>query len=111
MRDNGIQIIGDPSAGVVGDLLIDVKTDNTGLITSGLTIGNTLEQNKALILIAEPGSFKQFPTLGVGINSALLSDDFLFLRHIIRREFQKDKLTITKLDLYPNQPILINAKY
>ena len=111
MRDFGIQLNGNTENGEVMDLAIDVVRDTEGKIVSGLKLGNTLEQNKALLLIAAPGDFKLNPTLGVGIEDILLDDELTFWRHRIRQEFSKDKLNITRLDVYTNKPIKIDAQY
>ena len=42
-----------------------------GLITSGLQVGNIDYQRVKLIVIAQKGEFKEFPTLGFGIDSYL----------------------------------------
>lgn len=111
MKDRAIQLNDSSTQGTLLDLKINVIKDESGMITSGLCIGNTLEQNKALILLLEPGELKEYPTLGVGILNALLSEDLLFLRHSVRSNFLKDGLNITDLDLYSTSKINIIANY
>ena len=111
MKGVGIQIIDNTDAGDLMDLKIRPERDEKGLIVSGLVIGKTLEQNKALILLAHPGDFKFEPTLGVGIADVLLGDDLLEFRHEIREQFSKDGLVITDLDLYNLDSINIEAHY
>lgn len=108
MKDFAIQL---NDSGDIGDVKIEVVRDQNNMITQGIVIGNTLQQNKAMILIGYPGCFKQYPTLGVGLADALLGDDLLAYRHLIRREFAKDGLKITQLDLYENKEIVIEANY
>ncbi|TWI22205.1 hypothetical protein [Sphingobacterium siyangense] len=93
------------------DLKIDIKRDSEGKIVSGLVIGNTVEQNKAVILISYQGEFKSDPDLGVGLEDILLDEDYLKYRHRIREHFAKDDLKVTRLDLYKDKPIIINAEY
>lgn len=93
------------------DLKIDVQRDGSGKITSGVVIGSTLEQNKALLLILQPGELKERPTIGVGLNDILLGEDLLTYRHKIRRNFLADGLTITELNLYKPENISIKAHY
>lgn len=109
-KDTGIQLTDGSIDGTV-DLKVDVIRDVSGKIVQGMPIGNTLEQNKAIILIMNPGESKEYPTLGVGLVDAVLSENFLELRHRIRKEFAKDGLQITKLDLYNAGSINIEANY
>ncbi len=110
-KDIGIQVVDNLDEGVVMDIKIDVIKDSDGKIMSGLVIGNTLNQNKALILIAHPNDFKYSPTLGVGIEDIALSSELLEYRHKIREQFSMDGMKITKLDLYSLDRISIEAKY
>ncbi|GGB83065.1 hypothetical protein GCM10007424_23860 [Flavobacterium suaedae] len=110
-KQTGIQLTDDANTGTVLDLKVQPKYDASGKIISGLVIGNTLEQNKALILLMKPGDLKSKPDLGVGLEDMLLSDNYLEFRHRIREHFAKDGLTVTRLDLYENKPIVIQANY
>ena len=110
-KDIGIQVIGDANEGDVMDLKIKVQRDSLGLISQGIVIGNTLEQNKAFILIAHPSDFKMNPTLGVGIEDILLGSNLLEYRHKVREHFTMDGLKITSLDLYSIDRIKIEAEY
>lgn len=101
----------DSSNGQVYDLKIEVVKDQFGKIVSGLVIGDTLEQNMASILIAEPGDFKANLGLGVGLRSALLDEDLLKYRHAIKNQFSLDNLNVKHLDLYNLQKFNIDAEY
>ncbi|MGE4345945.1 MAG: hypothetical protein AB7D46_00880 [Flavobacteriaceae bacterium] len=107
----GIQLNETNENGQILDIKIDVKRDAQGKIIQGMVVGNTLEQNKALILMTHQGENKFNPDLGVGIEDLLLSEDYLEFRHRIKEHFAKDGLKIKKLDLYPNKPIQIDAEY
>jgi len=109
----GIAIqVNDPvSGGDVFDLRINVKRDAEGKIVSGLSIGDTVPQNQAAILITAPGENKEYPTLGVDINQLILDDDLLGMRHSIRRNFAMDDLQLTMLELYDTKRIKIESKY
>lgn len=111
MKDLGIQIVDSQDQGDLMDIKINVIKDATGLITSGLVVDNTLNQNKALILLTHPNDLKDNPTIGVGIEDLVLSSDLLEYRHKIREQFAKDGLKITKLDLYDLDNVNIEAKY
>lgn len=49
------------------DLVVDVKRDENGLITQGLKIANADYQRIRFIIEAQKGEFKEYPTLGFGI--------------------------------------------
>jgi len=110
-KDKGIQLNDNLSQGEILDLKIEVKRDSEGKIIQGITVGNTLQQNQALILITQPGENKFYPDLGVGIADMLLDHDYLSYRHRIREHYAKDGLKVSYLDLYPNKPLKIDANY
>lgn len=110
-KKTGIQLVDNSDEGTLMDIKISPLLDASGKIVSGLVIGDTLQQNKALILIAQQGEFKFRPDLGVGIGDMVLDDDYLGGRHKIRDHFEKDGLILSKLDFYPNKPIIIEADY
>lgn len=93
--------------------VFNVQRDDNGKIVNGLTVGSTQAQNEALILISNPGEFKNSPTLGVALESALLGDttDMLNYRHEVRRCYRLEGLEIEKLDLFDINRINIEASY
>jgi len=99
------------------DAVLDLKiepirnSDGDGKIIQGLVIGNTLEQNKAFLLIAHPNDFKAIPTLGIGFSDILLDSNLLEYRHKIREQFARDGLKIKNLDLYSLDNVKIDAHY
>lgn len=111
MKAIGIQYNDNNDNGEVLDLKVSVVRDASGKIVSGLVVGNTLEQNKASILIAHQGDFKFNPDLGVGLGDIVLSSDYLEYRHKIREHFSKDGLIVETLDLFENKPLKIVANY
>ena len=111
MKSIGIQLTDNAANGEILDLKINVIRDTAGKIISGLVVGNTLEQNKAIILIAHHGELKANPDLGVGLGDLLLGSDYLEFRHRIREHFAKDGLVVETVDLYENKPIKIVANY
>lgn len=112
-KDFGIQLIDCNDNGDIMGVKIDVQKDASGKIVSGLVLGNTLEQNKACILLARPGDYKFHPTLGVAVKDALLDTvtDLTDFRHKIREEFSKDGLKVRKLDFYTKNKLAIDADY
>lgn len=111
MKDYAIQVIDNADDGTVLDLKIQSVRDEDGKILRGVVIGNTLEQNKAFLLLGHSNDFKGNPTLGVGIEDILLSTDLQEYRHKIREQFARDGLKITNLDLYSLDKINIEAHY
>lgn len=111
VKRTGIQLIDNNDEGVVMDTKIQPVYDAQGKILRGMVIGDTLEQNKALLLIAQQGELKFNPDIGVGILDMTLSEDYLVYRHKIQEHFAKDGLQASKVELYKNKPIVINADY
>lgn len=111
MKNKGIQVIDNSNEGTILDLKIIPVRDSSGLITKGLVIGDTLEQNIAMILTAHQGDFKANPDIGVGLGDLLLSNEFSEYRHKIRSHFLRDGLKIKELVLYQNKPFRIDARY
>lgn len=81
------------------ELATNVVRDSTGLIVSGLVVGDTLYQNQYLILQAQKGEFKENPTLGVCINDMANDDDLNEWKKSIREEFAKDGLKVNTLSI------------
>lgn len=110
MKEKGIRINVE-----TGDLDIKVKKNDTGLITDGLIMGDVHMQNQAIIIYMYPGEMKEKPTVGVGVNSVLLSNDTLLYKHKIREQLEADGFQINHLDITNDQNnklnIEINAQY
>lgn len=87
--------------------------DTSGKILSGWKLGDIQAQNEALILMSQPGEWKEFPTLGVGLGNALLSvhKDLSLFRREIRRCYKMDGLAIKQLDVYDLKNVHIKARY
>lgn len=97
----GIQINND-----TGDLIVVV--DKYGRKT--LKLGETMEQCQSLILAAHPGEFKEFPTLGVGIEDYVNDNDIAQLKHSIRENLKADGMLLHSLTITGNK-MDINATY
>ena len=111
MKNVGIQLVDNNDSGEILDLKVIVARGSDNKIVSGLVIGNIIEQNKGIILIAHQGELKATPDLGVGLGDLLMSNDHLEYRHKIREHFAKDGLVVETLDLYENKPFKIIANY
>lgn len=111
MKNKGIQVIDNSNEGTILDLKIIPIRDSSGLITQGLIIGDTLEQNIAMILTAHQGDFKFNPDLGVGLGDLVLSNEFSQYSSKIVAHLKKDGLKVKELVLYKNKPFKIDASY
>ena len=111
MKNVGIQLVDNNDSGEILDLKVIVTRGSDNKIVSGLVIGNILEQNKGIILIAHQGELKATPDLGVGLGDLLMSNDHLEYRHKIREHFAKDSLIVRNVQLENGKPLLIDASY
>lgn len=92
------------------DILLQENGD--AMVDAGdFIIGNSSVQNQSVILVANPGEFKQSPKVGVGIGNLLLGDNLLEYRHKIRQQFTADGMTVKKLELYNIDDFVIDAEY
>lgn len=105
MKDRGIVITDDY------DFQITVHRDNEAKITAGLTLGNILYQNQAIILLAQPGEIKSSPLVGVGIENILNDEDLLGWQRTIRLQMELDGQVVTRITFGKDQNLEINAKY
>lgn len=110
MKRKGIQVNGQDTMGFL-DLKIEPQHDGSSKITRGFVLGDTLDQNKAFLLMAHQGEFKANAHLGVGFSDILLGGDLLEFRHKIREQFAYDGLKIKTLDVYHVDHINIEANY
>jgi hypothetical protein len=109
MKGTAIQLTDGTSGSI--DLKFDVKRDSSGKIISGLVIGDTLNQNQGLLLVMQPGELKEFPTLGVGIQDFLLSEDFRALPSAVIESFTADGMKVQNVSISKTKQITINATY
>lgn len=86
------------------------RSAETGKITSGLVIGDILQQNQALILLLHPGELKEKPHVGVGITNILLDHDLHLWKTIIREQLEMDGQTVESISI-TSDCISIDAKY
>lgn len=110
MKNFGLQFSDSLNVNGQIDLKIDVIRNSENKIISGLVIGQTLKQNQALIITANPGEFKFNPTLGVAIDELLMDNDYLRMRHRIKEHLEKDGMKVKSIDLAENQPLIIELE-
>jgi len=90
--------------------LIDIKKDSLGLIQRGLTLGDTLYQNQAIILAMHQGELKERPLMGVGISDMLLDNDPIYWRTMIKEQLEMDGEKVDSVKI-TRTGIQIEAKY
>lgn len=94
----------------MNDILLN--DDGSLLIRNGdFAVGESINQQQAMLLIAHQGEFKMTPEIGVGISDLLLGEELLEYRHKIRNQYTLDGLKINRLDLYEIGKLKIDAEY
>jgi predicted proteasome-type protease len=92
------------------DVTVDVKRDASGLIVSGLIVGDILHQNQALILVMHKGDLKSDVSVGVGIDRMLLDNERLTWTREIREQLEMDGQKVDDVKITDRQ-IIIKAAY
>lgn len=92
------------------DLAVKVEKDNAGKIISGIAIGDTLQQNQALILQMHKGELHEDPSVGVGISDMLLDHDSESWKREIREQMELDGQTVNSVSIEGND-IIIDSTY
>ena len=75
-----------------------------------VNIGDVQPQNQSLIVLSNPGEWKQFPELGVGIESWLLDENPGNLQSEIKRQLKSDDFDVRSVSL-KNGLLTIDAEY
>ena len=89
-----------------GDLAIDTSDP----LNPTIQIGHTLYQNQYVILTAQKGEFKEYPTLGVGIGDMTNDEEIDEWKRRIIEDFRKDDLRVKKISIANNESF-IDADY
>lgn len=93
------------------DLLLN-ETGDLATVNGDLQLGFSDLQHQEHILIAQKGSIKEFPDLGVGIQNYINDSDIDGLLSEVRAEFKKDGMVVTKIEYDENEGQLnYDAKY
>lgn len=95
----------------VNDILLE--NDFNPIIRGGdFVIGDATLQNQKLLMLAEPGDYRQHPTTGVGIINYLNDEDGLVqLQGDIQKEFEADGMKVKKLKVDSLTSIEVEAHY
>lgn len=81
-------------------LIAEDENGNKTLFADGdLMAGECADQNKLLLLLSEPGEWKEFPSTGVGIHSYMLSEDLAGLRREVRVQFEGDGMKVNEVNV------------
>lgn len=80
------------------------------VVSGSVVLGDTQPQNQALIVVSNPGEWKQHPELGVGIESWMLDDNPGNLRAEVKRHLKSDGFTVDRVTLDGGE-LVINAQY
>lgn len=91
------------------DYLLDENNDLL-IVDGDFAKGDADLQNQKLLLFAAPGSYKQYPTVGVDIINFLKDDNQAAMLREIRQQFSQDGMTVKQLS-YANGKLNINAPY
>lgn len=78
------------------DILLDGDFD-LAFANGDLVIGESTRQHQQLILLSEPSEWTEFPTLGVGMQGRLLSDNPGEVVSIIKRQFEQDGMKVLQV--------------
>lgn len=93
------------------DLLLNDNGD-LGIANNDLQIGYSDLQHQEHILIAQKGNFKESPDVGVGVENFINDSDIDGLLSEVRAQFEKDGMTVTRVDYDENDEELIyDANY
>lgn len=92
------------------DLLLDNDFD---VMCQGgdIPVGDATHQHQAVLLRVLPGSFKQSPVVGVGVELYLLDESPLVLLREIRLQFTRDGMQVKRLSFDTSGNLLIDANY
>jgi len=92
------------------ELVVKPVRDSSGLITSGLVIGNVTFQNQKTLINANKGEIKENPLVGVGANNYAESNDSEGFAREISNQLTQDGQVITSIKInLPN--VRVEAKY
>lgn len=92
------------------DYLLDADFDV--LCQDGdIPAGDATYQHQAVLVKALPGSFKQAPTTGVGVDLFLLDENPGLLLREVRSQFSKDGMRVRRVEISPEGKLTIDANY
>jgi hypothetical protein len=93
------------------DLAILVKRDSVGKILSGLVIGDTTFQNQEQIILAQPGTIKHAPLVGVGVADFLDDEVPDNLLRAVRTQLAADGQKVKSVGFDQTGQLVVDANY
>lgn len=93
------------------DLTIDGEWDGREYIDGDFKVGLSDEQHQQHILLACWGDYKQYPTLGAGLENFYLDEHSGNMIDTIKRNFREDGLKVSKAKITANGELNIEASY
>lgn len=94
-----------------GDVMTDTHRNRHGLVDGGLMVGDVTYQNQAIILQANKGDFKEYPTLGVGLADMINDDNVAGWRREIVLQLEGDGMSIKSVKIDNDKKLTIDAGY
>ena len=89
---------------------VELRRGADGRIVQGLSVGDILRQNQALILALHQGELKERPAVGCGISDMLLDHDPLYWRTVVREQLEMDGQQVRSVKI-TTTGITIDATY
>lgn len=80
------------------------------LSRGGMTLMEVTHQNQAMLLAAQPGEYKEYPAVGVGIKDMLLDHNERGWRRRIAEQLEADGQRIKRLEI-TSEGIDLEAEY
>lgn len=111
MRGVAIQLNDGDGSNAALDLKFNVQRDASGKIISGLSIGDTVNQNQFLLLNMNHGELKEYPTVGVGVRDYILSEEFASLPSAVQESFTADRFKVDEVRIDKQQNLILKAHY
>jgi len=94
---------------IVTDILFDPDTGDLACKDGDFVVGDSTFRHQADLLEAAEGEYKQYPTVGVGLNEFLNDENPAEMLRKIRIQFVRDGLNITELS--SAEQLKISAEY
>jgi hypothetical protein len=92
------------------DILLDEYFD-LQFKNGDFVVGESTEQHKALLLLANKGEIRYYPWAGVGLGNFINDEELVGAEQEIQKQFELDGMRITKLRIYENGKLEIDASY
>lgn len=92
------------------DILID-ENYQVACANGDFVTGDSDLQQQQLLLLADKGDWKQFPTVGVGVRRYLKSDEPETLLAEIKKEYQRDGMKVKEVELLGDGTLNVDASY